>query len=800
MTRIVLAVSLLVLGPLPALAAGPTGAISGRVFDGSTRSALAGASVVVVGTGFGAAADASGWFVIADVPVGSYTVEASMVGYRSLARADVIVTPGHSAELSFPLAVEAISVTGVTVRADYFPKVKDAPVSERNFSAEEVELAPGGSGDIQRVVQAMPSVVSSGDQDNEVIVRGGNPNENLFLIDGIELPYPNHFPSVFAQGGPINLLNPLLVREVDFIAGAFPARFGNRASSVMDISLKRGPSSGFDGNVDLGMAGLGVVAGFPLPGAGNSFIGSYHKSFLELMARAGVWGMSAVPYYDNALGKATFRLNPGNELFCLGLWGKDFIFIQPGENVSSGNYTIRQTTMRYAGGLGLQTLFGEQGFGRLLVSGSKTAWDALVYTDTTSADTLQSSRTSESYLAGRYDATWRWLPGQETQAGCGLTWIPFDYNLYVRPETVFRYIYDEQHRVVDSFPLLDPQGNPYTIQLHLNRRASAARLDAFLQHRAALGSFGRLTVGARLDHFSYTGRTELSPRIGFSSEPLPVGIVVNAGWGWHHQNPPWHVLLADTAANRHLRSRRADHYIVGIERRFGDDIKLSLEGFQKAISFLPVGAHEFTPDSYDFSPVYYDSGHGTSRGLELFLQKKYSRNWTGSLAYSLCDAREAIPGLPNSTRPSDYDYRHILTATGTYAIEFHRQRWYQQLPGWFKATIGGFIFSDEARIGARWRYMTGRPYTPREWNLETRRWLDNSGLHNSARYPDYSRLDFRWDHKFIFRRWSLSWYIEAQNLLDARNVWMYAYHDGNPERETVLQMARWIIGGMVIEF
>ncbi|MEO0085719.1 MAG: TonB-dependent receptor [candidate division WOR-3 bacterium] len=800
MTRLILPLCLLAFGLQPASGSGPTGAITGRVFDGSTRSPLPGASIIVVGSGLGAAAGTDGRFVIAEVPAGLWTVEASMVGYRTQVRTDVVVTPGHSSEISFPLAVEAISVTGVTVRADYFPRVKDAPVSERNFSAKEVELAPGGSGDIQRVVQAMPSVVSSGDQDNEVIVRGGNPNENLFLIDGIELPYPNHFPSVFAQGGPINLLNPLLVREVDFIAGAFPARFGNRASSVMDISLKRGPLSGFDGNIDLGMAGLGVVAGFPLPGSGNSFIGSYHKSFLELMAKAGVWGMSAVPYYDNFLGKATFRLSPANELFCLGLWGKDFIYIRPGENVSSGNYSIRQTTTRWAGGIGLQTLFGEQGFGRLLLSGSSTGWDALVYDDTTETDTMQSSLTSESFVAGRYDATWRWLPGQETQAGVGLTWIPFDYDLYVRPETVFRYVYDNNNNVVDSFPLLDPQGNPYVIKLHLNQQATASRLETFLQHRTAIGSIGHLTFGARLDRFSYTGRTDFSPRLGFSSAPLLAGVSFNAGWGWHHQTPPWHVLVADTVANHNLRSRRADHYVFGVERRFGDDVRLTLEAFQKNTSFLPVGAHWFTADPYDFSPVYYDSGRGTSRGLELFLQKKYSRNWNGSLAYSLCDAREETPGESGLTRPSDYDYRHILTATGTYAIEFHRQQWYQRLPGWFKATIGGIIFSDEALLGARWRYMTGRPYTPREWNPETRRWLGSTDLYNSARYPDYNRLDLRWDHKFIFKRWSLSWYVEAQNLLDSRNVWMYVYHDGNPERETVLQMARWIIGGMVIEF
>ncbi|MBM3314187.1 hypothetical protein FJY70_06310 [candidate division WOR-3 bacterium] len=409
----------------------PTGSIAGLVYDAVTRSPLAGASVVVVGTELGAAADVGGRFIISEVPVGTYSVEASMIGYTAQVKDLVTVSSAHSSELVFKLAQSRIELTEVSVRAEYFPKVKDAPVSERSFSAEEIKVAPGGVGDIQRVVQAMPAVVSSGDQDNEVIVRGGNPNENLFLVDGVEIPYPNHFGSFFTQGGPINMLNPLLVREVDFVAGAFPARYGGKTSSVMDIALRRGSLRELDGNVDIGMAGLGVVAEFPLPGAGNSFIGSYHKSFLELMAKMGVWGgMSAIPYYDNALAKATFRLSAANELSLLGIWGDDRVEIEPGADVVDYRYWIRQHTKRVAGGLGLQTLFGETGYGKLLLSGAGTSWDALVAEDSLWLDTLQLNQTSEAVYGGRYDASFRLLPGHETQAGLSASQLPNDFRFY----------------------------------------------------------------------------------------------------------------------------------------------------------------------------------------------------------------------------------------------------------------------------------------------------------------------------------------------------------------------------------
>ncbi|MBM3315252.1 TonB-dependent receptor [candidate division WOR-3 bacterium] len=780
--------------------AAPVGSIIGTVVDATTREPLAGANVVVRATDLGAACDPAGRFGVAAVPAGTYTVEASMIGYAAQSRSLVTVSPAHATEIEFRLSAERIQVTGVTVRAEHFPKVKDAPVSERTFSAEEVAVAPGGVGDIQRVVQAMPSVVSSGDQDNEVIVRGGNPSENLFLVDGVEIPYPNHFGSFFTQGGPINMLNALLVREVDFVAGAFPARYGNRTSSVMDVSLRRGSTREFDGNVDVGMTGLGVVLESPLPGRDNSFIGSYHKSFLELMAQMGVWGMSAVPYYDNALAKATVRLSPGNELSLLGLWGDDRIDIEPGGDVVDAGYWVRQHTWRVAGGVGLQTLFGHTGYGRLLVSGAGTTWDALVTRDSSRADTAQLNVTTEGCWGGRYDASLRLWPGHETRVGVGVSALPTDHRFRVAPETVYSYSYGPDSTVIDSTPLLDSLGNPYVFEIDSRAEAASRRTGAHIQHRLPVFGVGDLTVGLRTDRLEYTGDWTLSPRVGFSSRPLVAGIGLHGGWGIHHQEPQWYMLMQDTAANRGLRSRRSDHYVVGIERVFGEDLKLSVEGYLKRNSRLPFPAFWLTPDPYDYSDVYLDSGAGSARGLELFLQKKHASNWHGTLAYSFSRSVFENPQRPESLFPADYDYRHVVTASGTWSIEFHRQRWYHRLPGWFRATVGGLFLSDVAGLGARFRYMGGRPYSPMEWRPATRTWVRNYDRYNSERYPAYMRLDIRWDHEFLFPRWGLSWYFEIQNVLGRKNIWQYAWVNGDPQRQTAYQFGFWPVGGLVIQF
>ena len=341
----------------------PVGKIDGYVYDGSTRSPLAGVNIIVVDTDQGAAVDENGYFIIYDILAGHYSVEASMIGYRPQVKTSVVVEPGKTTQLVFFIEEYAIEMEGIVVRADYFTKVRDAPVSERSFSSEEIQVQPGGMGDISRVVQVMPAVVSTGDQDNEIIVRGGSPNENLFLIDGIEIPYPNHLNQHGEQGGGINILNSLLIREINFMAGAFPARYGDRSSSVMDITLMRGQNNGLGVNIDVSMAGFGMILQGALPGNG-SFLGSAHRSYLDFLVETKIMDMDIVPQYNSYLGKIHYPLSAEDEISLVAVYADDYVIAQPGEGIFDEDYAYEFSTVRAAFGASWQRLYGNTGFGR----------------------------------------------------------------------------------------------------------------------------------------------------------------------------------------------------------------------------------------------------------------------------------------------------------------------------------------------------------------------------------------------------------------------------------------------------
>ncbi|MBN2378611.1 TonB-dependent receptor [candidate division WOR-3 bacterium] len=776
----------------------PRGKIAGRVLDASTRTPLFGAAVSLLNQGLGSFADKNGIFIITDVPAGTYSVEASMISYRTQVKTTVVVEPGRTTELIFKLSQSALDVEGVSIRPDYFPKVRDAAVSEQSFSADEIEMSPGGICDVQRVVQALPSVSSGADYYNEIVVRGGNPNENLFLVDGVEFAYPNHFGSYMEQGGAINLINPLLIREVDFIAGAFPARYGDRASSVMDISLKRGSRQGIDGNIDMGMGGVGGVIEGPLPGGIGSFMGSYHKSFLELFALLGLFENTAIPYYTNCFGKVSLNVSPSNEIFALSLAGWDRMTMDM-EEMLGMPLTVKMESFKIANGVGWQALFRDLGYGRLTLYESVNRWGQTQYFTGDEADTFYFHKADAQAWGARYDATVRWLSTQETQAGVNFTYEPFGYSFYYKPDTTYTYIYDPvDSTLIDSSIVIDPEtGEPMLWEMSLDEETSSWKLGGYLQHKVRIGKVADLTLGLRGDYFRYTDNFYLSPRLGFSTEPLLLGFSFHAGYGWHYQSPVYYILLADSA-NHDLASRRSDHYVLGIERLLTDDIKLSIEGYYKQIHNLPV-MDDWYPSIYAPNTRWYDYGRGQAKGIELLIQKKYAKNWHGTVSYSFSDSRQTNPYDTSIWIPSDYDFRHSFTIVGAYRFEFMNYDWYQRLPSWFRESIGGMLFGDQADLGFRWRYLAGRPYTPMVWDKPTRTWTSSAELVNSERLPPYHRLDLRWQMKRNFKGFSLSAYIDVQNVYNRINVWEYTYM---PDSNKVAVNQQGIIpaGGFVIEF
>jgi outer membrane receptor protein involved in Fe transport len=212
------------------LFAATTGKIVGRVYDSSTGEALPGVNVIVEGTTMGAATDPDGYFVILNVPPGTYNVTARMMGYRDVMQTEVRVEADLTKTLEFPLESEAIAVRGVTVRAKRPIIKKDVTTSVAIISAEDMESTPVST--IEGVVSRQAGIIADGPYQ---YVRGGRDTEIVYVVDGVEMvdPFLGGFDSHVPQES---------VEETAVYTGGFGAEYGSAQSGVVNVITKSGGS------------------------------------------------------------------------------------------------------------------------------------------------------------------------------------------------------------------------------------------------------------------------------------------------------------------------------------------------------------------------------------------------------------------------------------------------------------------------------------------------------------------------------------------------------------------------------
>ena len=171
------------------------GSMHGQVLAAVTRQPLTGAAVVVLDRGLAEVTGDDGRFIMRGVPAGLHRVQIVLLGYEPAILHDVVVRPNRVT----PVAVELDEAAGVReavdVTADYFTAAEEEAVGTVSFNFEEIRRSPGSAGDVSRLLQVLPSVGMATDQRNDLIVRGGSPAENLTVVDNIEIPNINHFPT-----------------------------------------------------------------------------------------------------------------------------------------------------------------------------------------------------------------------------------------------------------------------------------------------------------------------------------------------------------------------------------------------------------------------------------------------------------------------------------------------------------------------------------------------------------------------------------------------------------------------------
>lgn len=698
-----------------------TGIISGEVRDAVTKQPLPGANIIVDGTNMGSACDENGYYVIKNVSPGNYILKASMIGYESAVYTDVTINPNRNHSVNFELHSAALELQEVKVSADYFSKPDENPVSFRTLSPEEIRRSPGSAEDIFRVMQSLPGVATAGARSAQLIVRGGSPDENLTLLDNIEVYNPIHFARTGESMGIISIVNPALLQKVDFLTGGFPVRYGDKMSSVFDMSLREGNKEVFNTDANLNIAGFGVMLDGPLIENSN-MVFSLRRGFFDLITAT--LDRPAAPSYYDAVGKVTYDLNNKNRISLVGFYYLDLIEKTGStkqENATWNRYDyLTRDDYGAAIGVNWRSLISEKAFSLVTASYTSNGWNTLQGTEADPTIMGEDIREDEFSLKSEIN-------------------YQLSSNINLKLGGQFKVINSRNESWSPEDTLRNGTIIPASAILYLPDATTKGAL--FLQSSFKIFDPLIITTGLRYDYFALTEENNFSPRISLSYN-LTDQTTFNLAWGKYYQSPASYQIAPDER-NLLLNSSYATHYIAGIEQRLGYDTKASIEVYHKELSNLIVA-----PDS---SNLLINTGSGYAQGIEFSLQKKFTDGFVGSASYSY-----------SISKRRDYE------STSLYDFEYERPH------------IINLIFGLEIgagwQIGTKFQYASGNPYTPVIGVSERNNtFYLVDGEKNSARYPDYHKLDLRIDKQFVFENWSFSVYLDLWNVYNRDNVISYSF-------------------------
>ena len=240
-----------------------TGIIQGRISNKLNNETLPSATVQVVGTTKGTQSDDNGNYEITGLDPKLYNIKVSFVGFKDIEVFEIQVTNAKPTVLNFEMEEATEGLAEVVVKASPFKKTEESPVSLRTIGVTEIARNPGGNRDISKVIQSLPGVTALPTFRNDLIIRGGAPNENRFYLDDIEVPVINHFATQGASGGPVGMLNVTFLKEVDFYSGAFPSNRSNSLSSVFNFRQRDGASDKWRYTGTIGSSDFGLTAEGP---------------------------------------------------------------------------------------------------------------------------------------------------------------------------------------------------------------------------------------------------------------------------------------------------------------------------------------------------------------------------------------------------------------------------------------------------------------------------------------------------------------------------------------------------------
>ena len=725
-----------------------TGVVKGRVFNHKNNEPIPFTNIVIDGKPTqGATSDVDGNFVMNKVDPGYIRLVATSVGFKKYVSEDFLVTNAHPVIVDIPMDDLVVSLEAVEVKPSAISRKEESPVSLQKLTIQEIEKAPGANRDVSKVIQSLPGVATSVSFRNDIIVRGGGPSENRYYLDGIEIPYINHFATQGGSGGPVGIINVDFIREIELYSGAFLASRGNALSSVLEMKQIEGNKEKFGGRVTLGASDFGLTLNGPVT-KNSTVLFSVRRSYLQFLFS--LLKLPFLPTYNDYQFKYKIDLNKKNQLSFISIGALDDSKLNTGikDQTQQQKYILgylpEYSQWSYAFGINYRH-FREKGYGTWVLSRNMLNNEQVKYSNNVEVpDSLilkYKSQEIENKL--RYEGLTD-LGAWKIMYGGGLEYIKYN-------NTTFQKVF-----LADSIRTLD-----YSSKIDFFKWSLFGQVTKdFFDDRLTL------SLGIRMDANNYSDQMnnllkQFSPRFSASYGIVPEKLFLNFNVGRFFQLPAYTTLgfrgnkgqlVNDSLGIKYIS---VNHIVLGLEFLPTKNSKISLEGFYKYYQDYPFSIKDsvsLASKGSDFNVVGDEPVTPTSQGRAYGLELLY-RNadlFKFNLIISYTFVRSEFTDIHGTFIPSAWDNRNLLNITL------------------------GRKFKHNWQLGVKWRYAGGTPYTPYDynrsslvqaWDAQNRGYFDYA-QYNTLRLTSFNQLDLRVDKGLYFKKWSLMFYLDIQNLLN----------------------------------
>ncbi len=753
-------IALLSLTLVNVIAQNNNGSAAGNITDANTFKPIA-AATVTISNGKTVVSDSLGRYRVMGIQPGSYTLTATAIGYQAISKFNLVISTGNENEVSFELQPKTDRLQDVIV-TNNIRQAKVAtlvtPLSVQRLTTEEIRAFPGGNFDISKVVQSLPGIggaATGNGPRNDIIIRGGAPNENVYYLDGIEIPVINHFATQGSAGGPQGILNVSFIEDVKLSSSAFDARFDNALSGVLEFKQKQGNRNRLQGNVRLGASELAATLEGPLNKKQNlTFIASARRSYLQYLFS--LLDLPIRPYFWDFQYKVTYRPDAKSTLTFLGVGAIDeFTYAAPKEPTPEKLYTINQVPnnnqWNYTGGITYRRSLNNGSF-NIAISRNALDNELIKYDDNDKSSISKlrfnlNFRETENKL--RTDIRQQ-VNGWNITYGLVAQLVEYRTSTYQRRRAA---ITDNSGNVIQPADVFN-----------FNADLNFFKYGAFFQSgKKFLDDRLGISAGIRTDMNSFTAYgsnplAALSPRVAVSYL-LSEQFTLNATVGRYAKIPPYTVLGFQNNngvyANQNSDYLISTHYVAGVEYLPKATTRFTFEGFLKKYNNAPISLRDgisLSNQGADFGAIGNEpvvtNGKGESVGFEFFAQQKLTKKIFGTLSYTFFHSR--YTNAKGRYSPSAWDSRHLLTLAG------------------------GYKFKRNWELGIKYRFQGGSPYTPYDEAASRANYLtqgvgvfDNSRF-NTLRLGNLSSSDIRIDKKWNFKKVTLDLYLDVTNWWAAK--------------------------------